>query len=197
MKTRMLMFACRLAACVVAGALLSAACIAASFSADVVSKDGKSVTTGKIYVSDKKVRRETTVDGVTRITIVRADKGITWQLKPKDKTYVELKSAKLIVPDPADLKKFSEVNVLGEEKIAGYVCKKVAYIPKEEGGANIKVWTSTKLNWPLKVEIAHPGGTMVSEYSSIKEAKQDAYLFEPPYDYKKITLETPKTVPPK
>ncbi len=196
MKTRMLISAGRVMALAVVGVFVAVACYAASFSAEVVSKQGAKVTNGKVFVSDKKVRRESVLSKEQRVTIVRADKNVTWQLRPKDKTYTEAKSAKLIVPDPADLKKFSDVKPLGKEKISGYVCTKTLYIGKEEGGAKITVWMSDKLKWPFKVQITHPGGAMTSEYRKIKEAKQNDSLFEVPYDYRLITPDQPKTVPP-
>lgn len=197
MNSRLLINAGRLLALVIAGVIPSAACMAAAFSAEIVSKEAKRTTTSKIFVSDKKLRKELTLNGQERVTIVRADKNVTWQLKPKEKTYVEMKSAKLRTPDPVELKKFSEEQMAGREKIAGYWCKKYVYTPREEGGTRIIIWVSEKLDWPIKVQVTHTGGTMTSEYRNIKETKPKDILFELPYDYKLATLEEPKTVAPK
>lgn len=197
MFTKTALSIARRAGLVAAGVFVTTYCFAANFTADVVTKDGKNLTTSKIYVSDDKVRRETKLNGKDeRVTIVRADKGVTWQLMPKDKTYLEMKSAKLVSPDPAELKKFSTEKLLGNEKIAGYMCKKYLYTPKEAGGASITVWMSEKLGWPLKVQVRHPGGVMSSEYNNIKEIKPKDALFELPYYYKELKPEEPKTVAP-
>lgn len=197
MLSRMLIFAGRVAVLAVVGTALGVACVAANFSADVVTTEGKKVTKGKVFVTDQKVRRETSLKEQPRITIVRADKGLTWLLKPKEKTYTEMKGAKLLVPDPEDLKKFSDEKMLGPETVAGYACKKYLYIPKDAGGAMITLWISDKLKWPLKVQIVHLGRTIATEYQNIREVRPKSSLFELPYDYKLITPDEPKTVAPK
>jgi outer membrane lipoprotein-sorting protein len=197
MQSRLLIRTGGIVALVVAGVIPSLACVASAFTAEIVSKEGKKVSTSNIYVSDNKTRREFTLDGKKRVTIVRADKNLTWHLKPTEKTYVEMKGARLRTPDPADLKKFAEEQMAGREKIAGYMCKKFVYTPREEGGTRITIWISEKLNWPLKTQVSHTGGGITSEYRNIKETKPKDVLFELPYDYKLVKPEEPKTVPPK
>lgn len=176
---------CRAACLAVLGVLLAGlSCQAANFYAEVESKHGKRVTKSKIYVRGDKVRQESKAEGRERITIIRGDLKLTWQLYPDKKEYREVKGAKLYAPDPEELKKFSDVKELGREMVAGYMCTKTLYIPKEEGGARITVWMSIALKWPLKVEVALPGNSLVSEYKKIKPMTPGKEMFELPPDYK-------------
>ncbi len=159
-------------------------CSAANFYAEVESRHGKKVTKSKVYVRGDKVRQESKAEGTERITIIRGDLKVTWQLYPDKKEYREVKGAKLYAPDPEELKKFSDVKELGRETIAGYVCTKTLYTPKEEGGAKITVWMSVILKWPLKVEVALPGNSLVTEYKKIKPMTPGQEMFELPPDYK-------------
>lgn len=175
----------RLVCFVVLGVFAAAlGCSAANFYAEVESKHGKKVTKSKIYVRGDRVRQESKAAGRERITIIRGDLKVTWQLYPDKKEYREVKGAKLYAPDPEDLKKFSEVKELGKEMVAGYLCTKTLYIPKEEGGARITIWMSIALKWPLKVEVALPGNSLVSEYKKIKPMTPGKEMFELPPDYK-------------
>lgn len=182
------MSAGRTALAIAAGVFVTAAgCAAASFSAEFMTVTGKTVSTGKVYVQDKKVRRETkTADGML-IVIVRADKGVTWVIRPWKKEYTESKRAQLVSPDPDELSKSFNAKEAGEETIAGFLCKKTIYTPRDEQGATITVWMSYKLKWPLKVQVNVPGGGSMMQYKNIQLKRLDAKLFEVPAGYKNVT----------
>ena len=60
---------------------------AMDLTADMITKEGKITSKGKIYVNGNKIRAE---KGNTPIyNIVRGDKGIFWQINAAENTYVQ------------------------------------------------------------------------------------------------------------
>ncbi|MFP5212531.1 MAG: DUF4412 domain-containing protein [Acidobacteriota bacterium] len=161
--------------------LLSASCLAAEFSADlVIQPKGEEAMKGKIYVKGNKVRHEVTEEGDTQIMIVRPDKKVTWMVVPEEKMYTE-------IPYQSDDQAFEEWNpekekkakAMGEETIAGFPCKKYETI---EDGEKTYVWVAKKLSFPIKLE----NSEAVMEYKNIKEGSVADSLFELPQGYEKM-----------
>ncbi len=60
---------------------------ATDLTADMITKEGKITSKGKVYVNGSKIRAD---KGNTPIyTIVRGDKGVFWQINGAENTYVE------------------------------------------------------------------------------------------------------------
>ena len=177
-----------------AAALLafSGMCLAANFSADVVTKQAGMSMKGKCYVQGENARQEMSMGSQKRVIISRADKGVTWMISPAEKKYTEIPGVQSPQKMQAQLKKMAKEKYIGKEMLNGYACRKSQYtLPKGNPGT-VMQWTSEKLNWPVKTEIKQgQGRTAVIEFKNIKEANQSSALFALPKGYKKTAMPTP------
>ena len=151
-------------------AMLSYA-FAIDITADMITKEGKITSNGKIYVKDNKVRAD---KGNTPIyTIVRGDKGVLWQVNGAENTYVEgkLTPAQNLwitekIPGEASRKE------IGAETISGHPTKKYEVTVKQGNKSNTyHQWFATDIRFPLK--IANVNGKWSVEYRSIKKGAPD------------------------
>ena len=152
----------------------------ADFKADVVVTTGGTTTNGKLLMKGDKSR----IEFPTNIIIKRPDKGISWIISPKDKTYVE-------VPDKqtgrrtAVYEGIPGVKRLGAETVSGYPCNKYQIATGGQAPTTTTIWVSEKLNQELKIIGQSPAGTMTMDVQNIKRTFLFGKTFEIPKDYTK------------
>lgn len=137
-------------------------------------------TTGKMYVSDKKVRMEMEAMGMKMITITNAQ-GESYLYNPAEKT-----AMKMNVPqDSADLPNAwvkensdtSGMKIVGEEKKDGFDC---LVVTTTQEGETAKMWLRKDIGMPVRVEQNTSQGTVVVEYKNYQIGAQPDSLFEIP-----------------
>jgi hypothetical protein len=167
-------------------AVLSAV-YAVELTADMVTKEGKRTTPGKIYVKGNKVRIEK--QSTPLFTIVRGDKKLLWQVNGAERTYIEA----ALTPDmmPAIEEKLpgeTARKAVGTETVNGYAAKKFEVTAKR--GKKTETFTqsfSTEYNFPVKVV----GPTWTIEYKNIKKGAVADTVFDLPAGLIKDTSEVP------
>lgn len=167
--------------------LFPAMAAAFGFSADVVSGDGKEVMSGKIYISDDKMRTEFS----EMISIVRVDKKVVWMLMPEEKMYMETvfqMSPKHQIPKAEASPDEVERVFIGKETVNGYATDKYRVTVKGHKEGSHYVWISTDLGLPLPVKSAALDGSWWQEYRNIKVGSPNASLFEIPSGYQKVDM---------
>lgn len=167
--------------------LFPAMAAAFGFSADVVSGDGKEVMSGKIYISDDKMRTEFS----EMISIVRVDKKVVWMLMPEEKMYMETvfqMSPKHQIPKAEVSPDEVERVFIGKETVNGYATDKYRVTVKGYKEGSHYVWISTDLGLPLPVKSAALDGSWWQEYRNIKVGSPNASLFEIPSGYQKVDM---------
>lgn len=120
-------------------------------------------------------------------TISLPDKKVTYLVYPGLKAYAEMP-----IQDPeaaksqADFK--METTELGRETVEGHPCVKNMTVVTDDKGAKheYNVWNATDLKkFPVKLQYAEHGNTMIILFKNVKLAKPDAGQFEPPANFKK------------
>ena len=167
--------------------LLAGIARAEDFSADMVSTSQGLTSSGKIFISNDKVRME--VPGA--ITISRMDKKVVWMLMPKDKMYMEqpFDPSKAV----ASSEKVSgevERKLLGKETVDGRMADKYMIVYNVNGRKeSIYQWIAPGIKMPVKT--AAVDNSWVMEYKNIKTGKQPDSLFEVPAGYQKFSYSMP------
>ena len=164
---------------------------AAEFSADLIIDNPQGKFTGKVYIKGDKIRQEILKEDMKHVIILRLDKGVTWNLMPKDKMYMEIPGIGKEATDPEiekKIKDMAEKKSLGKEKVGGYVCEKYQYIYHDQSLGVLTQWFSKKLNYPIKTEYKAAAYYMLTEYKNIKEKRIPDSLFEIPSSYQKMQL---------
>lgn len=162
---------------------------AADLTADMITKEGKITSKGKLYMNGNKVRAD---KGNTPIyNIVRGDKGVLWQVNGAENTYVEAKITPAVnlwttekIPGEVSRKE------LGSEKIDGYAVKKYEVSVKQ--GKNTSTyyqWIATDLHFPIKV--ANANGKWSVEYKNIKKGAPADSVFNLPKGASIDTMSVP------
>ena len=158
---------------------------AADLTADMITKEGKITSKGKLYMNGNKIRAE---KGNTPIyNIVRGDKGMLWQINGAENTYVEAKITPAVnlwttekIPGEVSRKE------LASEKFDGYAVKKYEVSVKQgKNTATYHQWVATDLRFPVKV--ANLNGKWSIEYKNIKKGTPADPMFNLP---KGATLDT-------
>jgi hypothetical protein len=158
------------------GIVISSA-LAADFTADSVTKAGKRVTPGKVWVKGDKWRVEKT--NTPFYWIGRGDKGIFWEVNRVERTFAEGKLT------PAGWPKVLETlagetsrKPAGQETIDGRVSNKFEVTAKEEGKTHSYYqWIATDLKIPVK--LAKTDGSWSFELKNVKKGAPDD-VFEIP-----------------
>ncbi|MBA4391658.1 MAG: hypothetical protein C0399_12095 [Syntrophus sp. (in: bacteria)] len=167
--------------CVIA--MLSYA-FAIDITADRITKEGKIMRNGKLYVKDNKYRVEK--GGTPIYTIVRGDKGLLWEINGAENTYIEAKLTPALKPWTEE-KIFGEVSrkEIGAETIGGHPTKKYEVTVKQ-GNKNetYHQWFATDIRFPVK--IANVNGKWSVEYKNIKNGAPDNVFSLPA----KVVLDT-------
>jgi len=162
---------------------------AADLTADMITKEGKITSKGKVYVNGSKMRAD---KGNTPIyNIVRGDKGLLWQVNGAENTYVEAKITPALnlwtaekIPGEAGRKE------IGSEKIDGYSVKKYEVSVKQgKNTSTYHQWIATDLRFPVKV--ANLNGKWSVEYKNIKKGTPADAMFNLPKGAMLDTMSTP------
>jgi outer membrane lipoprotein-sorting protein len=163
-----------------------------SFSAEQVSIDpnGKIQGTGKIYMTQEKIRMEfqSPQDEGSMVNIFRRDRNIHWMLNPGEKKYLERPL------DEAEMKKAlnqhmeQDEKVIGTETVNGFKCTKKSVVTTVKFfGISRKsesiVWVSNQLDLPIRTQSKEG---YITELRNIKKGSQPAKLFEVPSEYQKV-----------
>jgi hypothetical protein len=121
------------------------------------------------------------------VSIVRPDKQVVIVVYPSLNAYAETPMDKGTAGKSAqDLK--VESTKMGNETVDGHPCEKNKVIISTGGNDRQEaiVWNATDMkNFPVKMQMSQPNGTMIMTYSNIKFDKPDAKLFEPPAVFEK------------
>ena len=135
---------------------------AAEFSADLIRSSGDDKETSKVFIKGDLRREEIVGDGeVGAVNISRPDKGVCWNLMPDDKMYMEIpfQGANLgAMENISRLESSAKMQVLGKETVSGYACEKRQYDPNDKTQGSVIVWYSSKLDYPVKIQIMAYGG---------------------------------------
>jgi hypothetical protein len=117
------------------------------------------------------------------VTLVRPDKKATIMLYPGLQSYAEV---------PFTEEEASEAKVestaLGTETIDGHPCRKTKLTSSDAKGGKQEaiVWQATDLkNFPIQMQMAQRGNTLLVKFQSPKLEAPDASLFEVPTGYTK------------
>ena len=162
---------------------------AADLTADMITKEGKITSKGKVYVNGSKMRAD---KGNTPIyNIVRGDKGVLWQVNGAENTYVEAKITPALnfwttekIPGEVSRKE------IGSEKIDGYSVKKYEVSVKQgKNTSTYHQWIATDLRFPVKV--ANLNGKWSVEYKNIKKGTPADAVFSLPKGATLDTMSTP------
>jgi hypothetical protein len=147
---------------------------AIELAADMTTKEGKVTRNGKIYVKGNKSRIE---KGSTPIyAIVRADKGLFWQVNNAEKTYLEAKLTPDMMPSIEEkLPGETGRKQVGTETVNGYAAKKYEVnVKKGKKAEAVQQWFSTEYSFPVKLV----GENWSVEYKNIKKGGVSDSLFE-------------------
>ncbi len=161
---------------------------AAEFSADMIQKRGGMTTEGKAYIKGKKIRMEMEMGGGRAITIMNMETGVTWQLMPEQKIYMEMRGGFAKAGEAQwdeDLSKIADKKRVGTEKVSGYVCDKYEIIYHDKSMGKMTQWYSRKLEYPIKILYK---GEVISEYRNIKEGGVKDSMFQIPPGYQKMQM---------
>lgn len=158
---------------------------ATDLTAEMITKEGKVTSKGKVYIYGNKIRTEK--GNTPMYTIVRGDKGIFWQINGAENTYVEGKLTPAVnlwttekIPGEVSRKE------IGSEKIDGYSVKKYEVSVKQgKSTSTYHQWLATDLRFPVKV--ANLNGKWSVEYKNIKKGAPADVLFNLP---KGATIDT-------
>jgi hypothetical protein len=162
---------------------------ATDLTADMITKEGKITSKGKIWVNGNKMRAE---KGNTPIyNIVRGDKGLLWQINGAENTYVQAKLAPTMnfwtsetIPGEIGRKE------VGSEKIENHPVKKYEVSVKQGKTTDTYYqWLATDLKFPVKV--ANANGKWSVEYKNIKKGLPPDAVFNLPAGAVIDTMSTP------
>ncbi|MCU0650787.1 MAG: DUF4412 domain-containing protein [Candidatus Omnitrophica bacterium] len=166
---------------------LTAAGLAADFSADMINKAGGRTFKGKIFVSKDKTRMESPES----ISITRMDKKVVWILMPKEKMYMEQSFNPAQAPATSE-KVTGEVErkKIGQEVIDGKNTDKyeVVYLQNKKK-TSMYQWIAQSIAMPVKM--AAVDGSWSIEYKNIKTGKQPDSIFEIPQGYQSFSMGKP------
>jgi hypothetical protein len=164
---------------------------AQEFSADTVTDMHTGTVHGKIYFKNTRVNRN---DMMGMINIIKYPE--VYQIFTGTKKYHITTVTELEADDPmagiTDFEAWAKQNDLKKtviESIEGYACdiyEGTIDIDQDTGEpVPLKIWLSSKLEYPLKTEILMPPpvGRVLSVVKNIETGKQPAHLFEIPEGY--------------
>jgi hypothetical protein len=162
---------------------------ATDLTADMITKEGKITSKGKVYVSGSKIRADKSNTPI--YTIMRGDKGVFLQINGAENTYVEGKITPVVhlwttekIPGESSRKE------LGSEKIDGYPVKKYEVSVKQGKTTNTyHQWLATDLRFPVKV--VNLNGKWSVEYKNIKKGTPADAVFNLPKGATLDTMSTP------
>lgn len=158
---------------------------AQELTADMVTKDGKKTTLGKIYVKGNKIKMEQ--KGNPDYFIFRGDKNQMWVMMVGDKAWMPLKVDPKIKPKAqAAMDGEASRKQVGTETVDGHPTKKFEVVIKEEGkNVTYNQWQATDLN-NFPVRTVRADGKWSQEFTNIKKGGVADSMFEAPAGWAKL-----------
>ncbi|MHB8986804.1 MAG: LolA family protein [Eubacteriales bacterium] len=154
-----------------------------SYDYSIASKE--ITTSGKVWLSDKKVKSESTVNGTKLISIFDGGSNTVITYYPEQNKAMKISTgntdntAETPTEYAGDIDA-SKAKVLETTVYDGARCK-VIQVENPGGKEKSKMWIREDYGIPVKVEITSSDGTqMVMEYKNLKIGKQPAEVFELP-----------------
>jgi hypothetical protein len=153
--------------------------------ADIKTKDGTHVQTGRLYVKGDKYRVD--VDDASEYAIIRHDKNKSWIVFPNQKTYIEMPfNPKRRPAIEESHSRDGNRRFLGTEAIDGRATRKYEVMAEGGGAPSIfHQWIAADSDFPIKTTDLN--GAWSIEYYNIKASVPDA-VFEIPEAYEKIAM---------
>lgn len=201
MNTRRVVWACLALIALSASAMAQNWAGIPQFSADMkVSGHGGQEMNGKLYFGGQKTRFDMNSAGHDVIMIHDAPKQTSYMLMPQQHMYMEMNAAMQGMrgrgPGMPDAKPMDPNNPcsadpdmtckkVGSETVNGRSCDKWEFTSKSDPNKNHTAWIDQKLHFPIK-NVGASGDTW--ELQNLKEATQDASLFEIPAGYHKMDM---------
>lgn len=163
------------------------------YSADQTMETAEISMEGPVYVAPGMERRETLIEGMRQITIMRHDKGVMWTLMPEERIYMEAKLA-ATGTGQGDLSGYEvEQTTVGEEEVNGMMTTKSRIIMTAKDGDKMGgFWWMSAEGILVKMDvIAIDKGSKArikKELKNIQIGHQDPALFEIPAGYSQMSL---------
>ncbi|MCC6301437.1 MAG: hypothetical protein IT489_01390 [Gammaproteobacteria bacterium] len=186
-----------LAAMAVSGGALAWNPPAVDYSADETMETAEFSIEGQVYASQGKERRETLMEGMRQIMILRPDKKLIWTLMPDQRMYIEVKPGTDKAgsgADPGDLSGYEiEQTTLGEEEVNGVMTTKSKIVMTGKTGAKMGgFWWTSKDGIVVKMDVlAMDKGDKTrikKELRNLRVGPQDPALFEIPAGYARMDM---------
>ncbi len=135
----------------------------------------------KTWIKDKKMKTESTIEGITIITII--DGNISYIYTPQEN--MAMKTVIEELPESAmttieDIDKYKPI-IVGTEKIDNKLCDVFEYTDED---GKTKVWMWKKHNFPIRIK----SNTMIIDYKNIRFGNIDDNVFELPAGVEIIDL---------
>jgi hypothetical protein len=172
------------AAALISGIVLAGEAFAFDFSADVAMTSSDGNMSGKIYVSNDKIRMEAS----DAITITRTDKGVSWIIVPSQNMFIEQPMDPKSAMAASDRVKGETDRInAGDEMVGGRPATKYrVYYDSGQGREQVNQWIDMEYKIPLKT--AAVDGSWSVEFRNLSVGPQKADLFEVPERYKKMQV---------
>lgn len=168
--------------------LLSGLCLAADFTADMVTEFGKTTIPGKLYVSGANWRQEASINGKQQIIIARGKS--VYIMDPASKQYATKESS----DNPWSASSMTRVlsggmnkKSGGKQRVNGIVCDKYVYTSRDGKPGTITQYAAKELDLSVRVEMKSEKGTLSIDFKNIKKGPSPASLFQLPKGYKKVS----------
>lgn len=152
------------------------------------------IFSAKIYSQAKKLRMEVVIAGKRSVNISRGDKSpaVFWNLMPKEKMYTEtLGGSGGPGTFSAESQEGYEKIFLAKEPVAGIMTNKFRLVWKDEKDTRKTglAWEAIEFdNAPIRQEFFNNDEHLLLQLANIKVKKLDAYLFDIPEGYRKISV---------
>lgn len=174
----------------------------------VVTADGKTLTSGKMWVKGNKFKMENSAEGMdTAIFYADGDKKIAYSYIPSQQMATKMDYGQAETQTQYSPLDYSEeygndekmdFKVVGTEVVNGYKCEVIEMVDKE---GTAKLWVSKELGLPIKIESKTGGSHTVMEYKDIQVGNIPDSEFELPagvqvVDMNEMMKNLPNMVPP-
>jgi len=160
----------------------------------MTGKNGSMTSSGKLYMSNGKVRMEMETAGMKMITISNTS-GEVYMYNPTEKTAMKITTPQQSAELPNEWAKsdgdISGLKVLGEEKKDGFDC----IVVTTTTGDNTKMWIRKDIGMPIRTEITTADGIMAVDYKNYNIGAQADSLFEIPADTQITTMPNMSNLP--
>lgn len=171
------------------------------FSAEVTRNDAThpdTPTTGMMYVGQSAIRTETRQEKQAVWMIFKPSTKLVWTVFPSQRTYMERTGLSLEWPplpedknSPCRTKQF-RCNKVGTEMVneRSTLHWRIDLVGEKGESVYAHLWVDPRLNMAIREQYADG---LTVEMRHIREAPQEAHLFELPADYKKVEWPAPST----